>query len=293
MNSSANAPAAPDNCMTPFTLNIKGTLHEYTRPLVMGILNATPDSFYAGSRAQSDAEIAARAARLAAEGADIIDIGAFSTRPGASEVSADDEKERLDNAVRIVRSVVGPAVPLSVDTFRASVARSAVENCGADIINDVSGGNLDPDMFDTVASLKVPYILMHMRGTVADMMEYTAYEDVTRDVLSELGDRLQQLALMGVNDVIVDPGFGFSKTLEQNYRLLHDLKLFGLLHRPLLVGVSRKSMITKLLGISADEALNGTTAINTLALDRGAAILRVHDVAAARQAVEIYVAASE
>lgn len=279
--------------MTPFTLNIKGNLREYTRPLVMGILNATPDSFYAGSRAQSDADIAARAARLAAEGADIIDIGAFSTRPGAAEVSADVEMERLCNAVRIVRAVVGESLPLSVDTFRASVARSAVEDCGADIINDVSGGNLDPDMFDTVAALRVPYILMHMRGTVADMMEYTNYEDVTRDVLSELGDRLQQLALMGVNDVIVDPGFGlsFSKTLEQNYRLLHDLRLFGLLHRPLLVGVSRKSMITKLLGVTADDALNGTTVVNTLALDRGAAILRVHDVAAARQAVDIYMAA--
>ena len=277
--------------MTPFTLNIKGKLHEYTRPLVMGILNATPDSFYAGSRAQSDAASAARAARLAAEGADIIDIGAFSTRPGASEVSTDDECRRLCNAVRIVRSTVGEAMPLSVDTFRASVARAAVEDCGADIINDVSGGNLDPDMFDTVAALRVPYILMHMRGTVADMMEYTNYEDVTRDVLSELGDRLQQLALLGVNDVIVDPGFGFSKTLEQNYRLLHDLKLFGLLHRPILVGVSRKSMITRLLGIGADDALNGTTVINTLALDRGASILRVHDVAAARQAVDIYMAA--
>lgn len=274
--------------MTPFSLNIKGTLREYTRPLVMGILNATPDSFYAGSRAQSDAEIAVRAARLAAEGADIIDVGAFSTRPGASEVSADDERDRLENAVRITRSVVGDTIPLSVDTYRASVARSAVENCGADIINDVSGGNLDPAMFDTVAELRVPYVLMHMRGTVTDMMEYTNYEDVTRDVLSELGDRLQQLALMGVNDVIVDPGFGFSKTLDQNYRLMHDLKLFGLLHRPLLVGVSRKSMITKLLGVTADEALNGTTVLNTLALDRGAAILRVHDVAAARQAVEIY-----
>ena len=277
--------------MTPFTLNIKGKLHEYTRPLVMGILNATPDSFYAGSRAQSEAAIAARAARLAADGADIIDIGAFSTRPGASEVSTDDECRRLCNAVRIVRSTVGEAMPLSVDTFRASVARAAVEDCGADIINDVSGGNLDPDMFDTVAALRVPYILMHMRGTVADMMEYTNYEDVTRDVLSELGDRLQQLALLGVNDVIVDPGFGFSKTLEQNYRLLHDLKLFGLLHRPILVGVSRKSMITRLLGIGADDALNGTTVINTLALDRGASILRVHDVAAARQAVDIYMAA--
>lgn len=272
--------------MTPFSLNIRGTLREYSSPLVMGILNATPDSFYAGSRANTDAEIAARAAALVSEGADIIDLGAFSTRPGAEEVDEAEELRRLEHALPLVKAIAGPTL-VSVDTFRASVARRAVE-LGADIINDVSGGNLDPDMFDTVAELQVPYILSHMRGSVKDMMEYTEYEMVTRDVLSELGDRLQQLALLGVSDVIIDPGFGFSKTLDQNYRLLADLKLFGLFHRPLLVGFSRKSMITKLLGITPDEALNGTTVLNTLALDRGAAILRVHDVRAARQAVEIY-----
>lgn len=179
-----------------FSLNIHGSLREFDSPAVMGILNATPDSFYAGSRAKTEAEIAARAALLAAEGADFIDVGAFSTRPGASEVSEEEECARLEKAVRITRAVA-PSAIISVDTFRASVARKAVEEWGADVINDVSGGNLDPEMFDTVAELKVPYILMHMRGSVTDMMEYTDYEMVTRDVLSELGDRLQQLALLG------------------------------------------------------------------------------------------------
>ena len=273
--------------MKPFSLNIRGKLHEYDRPLVMGVLNVTPDSFYAGSRAVDAAAIAARAAKLAADGADIIDVGAFSTRPGASQVSEDEELQRLSTALPLVRAVAPDAL-ISVDTFRSAVARKCVAEWGADIVNDIAGGNLDPEMFDTVAELQVPYILSHMRGSVEDMMEYTDYEMVTRDVLSELGDRLQELALMGVNDVIVDPGFGFSKTLDQNYQLLHDLKLFELLHRPLLVGFSRKSMITNLLGITAEQALNGTTVLNTLALDRGAAILRVHDVAEARQAVALY-----
>lgn len=271
--------------MTPFSLNLKGRLVEFTRPAVMGIVNVTPDSFYEASRAATAADIAARVAAMVAEGADIIDVGAFSTRPGADEVSEQEELQRIEQAMPLVRAVAGKT-PVSVDTFRASVARRAVE-LGADIVNDVSGGNLDPAMFETVAELGVPYVLTHMRGTVADMMEFINYEDVTRDVLAELGEKLQQLALMGVNDVIIDPGFGFSKTLEQNYTLLKDLEIFHLLHRPILVGFSRKSMITKLLGIKADEALNGTTALNTLAMDRGAAILRVHDVAAARQAVEI------
>lgn len=272
--------------MTPFTLNIRGTLHSFDTPAVMGILNITPDSFYAPSRVVTPGDIAAGAARMAAEGADIIDVGAFSTRPGADEVDEVDELARIREAMPVVRAAA-PSTLISVDTFRASVAREAVA-LGADIVNDVSGGNLDPDMHDTVAELGVPYILSHMRGSVKDMMEYTDYEMVTRDVLSELGDRLQQLALLGVNDVIIDPGFGFSKTLDQNYRLLADLELFGLFHRPLLVGFSRKSMITRLLDIPSSEALNGTTVLNTLALDRGAAILRVHDVKAARQAVAIY-----
>lgn len=275
--------------MTEFSLNIKGSLLQYSRPAVMGILNATPDSFYSGSRAQTQAEIAARAEKLVTEGADFIDIGAFSTRPGASQVSEAVESERLEIAVRITRDIA-PRTPISVDTFRASVARKAVELWGADIINDVSGGNLDADMFDTVADLRVPYILMHMRGGVADMMQHTAYGNVTADVISELSERVERLALLGVNDVIIDPGFGFSKTLEQNYELLRNLKLLEVFNRPVLVGISRKSMVTRLLGVSADEALNGTTVLNTLALERGASILRVHDVRAAKEAVEIYCA---
>ena len=263
--------------MKPFSLNIGGTLREFTRPAVMGILNLTDDSFYAASRVGSEGELAARAARMAAEGADFIDLGAYSTRPGAAEVPAELEAERLLRAIPVVRQAA-PGALISVDTFRADVARRAI----------VAGGNLDPDMYRTVAELHVPYILGHMRGTPADMQEYTTYEDVARDVLSELGDRYQQLALLGVADIIIDPCFGFSKTLEQNYDLLAHLELLGLFHCPVLVGFSRKSMITRLLGTDADHALNGTTVLNTLALDRGAAILRVHDVAPAVEAVRIY-----
>ncbi len=273
--------------MTPFSLNIKGILHEYTHPLVMGVLNVTPDSFYTGSRANSEAEIAARAARLVADGAEIIDIGAFSTRPGASDITEEEEMQRLSMALPIVKAAA-PTALISIDTFRSQVARRAVEEYGADIINDVSGGNLDPEMFNTVAGLQVPYILCHMRGSVTDMMEYTDYENVTRDVLSELGDRLQELALLGVNDVIVDPGFGFSKTLQQNYELLANLKLLQLFHRPILVGFSRKSMITKLIGKKPEDALNGTSVLNTIALERGASILRVHDPAEARECITIF-----
>lgn len=272
--------------MKPFSLNIGGTLREFTRPAVMGILNLTVDSFYAASRVGSEGELAARAARMAAEGADFIDLGAYSTRPGAAEVPAELEAERLLRAIPVVRQAA-PGVLISVDTFRADVARRAI-GAGAHIINDVAGGNLDPDMYRTAAELHVPYILGHMRGTPADMQEYTTYEDVARDVLSELGDRYQQLALLGVADIIIDPCFGFSKTLEQNYDLLAHLELLGLFHCPVLVGFSRKSMITRLLGTDADHALNGTTVLNTLALDRGAAILRVHDVAPAVEAVRIY-----
>lgn len=272
--------------MKPFSLNIGGSLREFTRPAVMGILNLTDDSFYAASRVGSEGELAARAARMAAEGADFIDLGAYSTRPGAAEVPAELEAERLLRAIPVVHQAA-PGTLISVDTFRADVARRAI-GAGAHIINDVAGGNLDPDMYRTVAELHVPYILGHMRGTPADMQEYTTYEDVARDVLSELGDRYQQLALLGVADIIIDPCFGFSKTLEQNYDLLAHLELLGLFHCPVLVGFSRKSMITRLLGTDADHALNGTTVLNTLALDRGAAILRVHDVAPAVEAVRIY-----
>lgn len=273
--------------MKPFSLNIKGTLREFDRPAIMGVVNATPDSFYDASRTMAAAEAAARAAKLHAAGASMIDVGGCSTRPGAKPVGEQEELDRLAEVLPAVRRAVPDAI-VSVDTFRARVARIAVDELGADMVNDVSGGNIDPDMHDTVAELGVPYVLTHSRGDVSDMMEYTDYEMVTRDVLAELGDRLQQLALLGVADVIVDPGFGFSKTTEQNYQLLADLEVFGLLHRPVLVGMSRKSMITNVLGIAADEALCATTALNTMALERGAAILRVHDPAQAQQAILIY-----
>ncbi len=255
----------------------------------MGIINATPDSFYPGSRTADSRAVAERARMMLSQGADMLDLGAYSSRPGAADVSAADEGDRLHMALDAIRSVSAD-VPVSVDTFRADVAEKAVTEWGADIINDISGGTLDPDMFETVARLHVPYILMHMRGTPADMQQHCSYADVTADVAADLSAKLHRLSVLGVNDVIIDPGFGFSKTLEQNYRMLRELDTFGLLGRPVLVGVSRKSMITRLLGIGSEDALNGTTAVNTLALDRGASILRVHDVQAARQAVEIYCA---
>jgi dihydropteroate synthase len=273
--------------MQPFSLNIHQQLVTYTRPVVMGILNITPDSFFAGSRAFDADAIETRVTKLLAEGADMIDIGAYSSRPGADDISADEEIERLARGMEVLRKH-DAKIPVSVDTFRASVARKAIEDLGCDIVNDISGTNLDPEMAETVAELRCPYILMHMRGTPATMQQLTEYNDVTTDVLAELGERVQKLAMMSVNDIIIDPGFGFSKTLEQNYKLMQNLKTFELFHRPLLVGISRKSMLTRLLNIETANALNATTALNAFALDRGASILRVHDVAEARQAVEIY-----
>lgn len=277
---------------TPFSLNIGGRLVDYTRPAVMGIVNVTPDSFYAGSRTTDAEAVERRVAAMLGEGVDIIDVGAYSSRPGAADVSPDEESERLARGLEVVRRVAPEAV-VSVDTFRASVARKAVSDFGPLIINDISGGALDDDMFETVAELGVPYIMMHMRGTPADMQQHCDYDSLASDILAELGERLGRLTLMGVSDIIVDPGFGFSKTLAQNYELLASLPLFALFHRPLLVGLSRKSMATRLLGIDTADALNATTVLNTLALDRGASILRVHDVAAARQAVDIFTATTD
>ena len=271
----------------PFSLNIRGRLVEYVRPAIMGIINVTPDSFYAGSRTKSD-EIGRRVLEVIADGADMIDIGAYSSRPGAAEVSESEEIDRLAAGMAALRAVA-PDVVVSVDTFRSSVAKAAVEDMDVDIVNDISGGDLDDTMFDTVESLGVPYILMHMRGTPADMQALTDYPDgVTAEVLRSISVKLRELRLRGVNDVIVDPGFGFAKTLEQNYRLMADLPLFAeLLDAPVLVGISRKSMITKALGVEPVDALNGTTALNTIALLKGAQILRVHDVKACSEAVRI------
>lgn len=273
--------------MKPFTLNIRGNLLRVVRPMIMGIINVTPDSFWEGSRAADADSIAGRAAAMIADGADIIDLGACSTRPGAETCDAATEEARIAVGVEAVRSVSAD-IPLSVDTFRASVARSAVEH-GADIVNDISGGDLDPGMMPTVASLHVPYIMMHMRGTPATMQSMCDYpEGVVTEVVADLSRKIERFRLAGVADIIADPGLGFAKTVGQNYELLRSTAEIGeLLGTPVLIGLSRKSMLTRPLGITAAEALEATTAANTLALVNGAAILRVHDVKAAVEAREI------
>lgn len=277
--------------MDTFTLDIHGRLAVFDRPQVMAIVNVTPDSFYEGSRTFDSDAIRKRVRQIMDEGADMIDIGAYSSRPGADDVSPDEETERLCRGIEAIRDE-GCTLPLSVDTFRAKVAEEAIR-MGADIINDISGGTLDPDMFETVARLKVPYILMHMRGTPATMQTLCQYDDVAADVTKELAFSLARLNALGVGDVIVDLGFGFAKTTEQNYELMRQMaEIKRLLNRPMLVGISRKSMLTRLLGINADEALEATTALNAMALDRGADILRVHDIRAARQCIDIYTALS-
>lgn len=270
----------------PYSLNLRGRLVTIDRPWVMGIINVTPDSFYSGSRVVDEPTLVERVRQMIAEGADVIDLGACSTRPGSEQVDARGEMERLQWAIAVIRRVA-PDVILSVDTYRAAVARRCVEEWGADIINDISGGTIDGEMFATVAKLHVPYVLMHMRGTPETMSSLTDYDDVTADVLEWMARRIDELHQMGVADVIADPGFGFAKTLDQNYELLARLNAFHALDAPLLVGVSRKRMIYTPLDCVADEALNGTTVINTIALMQGAHILRVHDVKAAAQAVKL------
>lgn len=262
-------------------------------PQVMGILNVTPDSFYAASRSFDEEAIAARACRIVEEGGSIIDIGAYSTRPGSADVDEREEMSRLRRALGIVSKVV-PGVPLSIDTFRADVSKMCVEEYGASIINDVSGGEGDKRMFATVAALGVPYVLMHIGGTVGNMHSdapLTSHAAVgvpyMQDVTAFLTERIEALHALGAKDIIIDPGYGFGKSMEQNYELLARLDSLKVWQLPLLVGVSRKSMIYKLLDTDAAGALNGTTVCNTIALLKGAAILRVHDVKAARQAVEI------
>ncbi|WP_297062738.1 dihydropteroate synthase [uncultured Duncaniella sp.] len=271
----------------PFSLNIRGEHRSCSRPLVMGIVNVTPDSFFDGSRTMDEEAIAERVLRQVSDGADIIDIGAYSSRPGAADVSPEEEIARLRTGMRVLRSVA-PDVLVSVDTFRACVAREAIEDMGADMINDISGGDLDRDMFSTVAGMRVPYILMHMRGTPSTMQTMTDYNDVSADVIADLSRKLRELRLLGVADVIVDPGFGFGKTTEQNFEMMRNLECFGALGCPVLVGISRKSMITRTFDITPAEALAPTVALNTIALTRGAAILRVHDVKEAVYTVRLF-----
>lgn len=274
------------NILPHCTINVGGTLLDLSVPRVMGILNVTPDSFYAQSRKQTEADIEARVRQMLDEGADMLDVGAYSSRPGADNVSPDEEMARLAQGLAVLRRVAPDAV-VSVDTFRSGVARRCVEDFGVQIINDISGGALDPDMFATVAGLGVPYILMHMKGNPQTMQQAPHYDDLLTEMLRYFAERVHRLHEMGVKDIIIDPGFGFAKTLQHNYELMHRLGDLAVLGLPMLVGVSRKSMISRLLGTTPQEALNGTTVLNTLALERGASILRVHDVREAVETVKI------
>ena len=272
----------------PLYINVNGHLMDLSEPQVMGILNVTPDSFYAGSRGVTERDIIRRLHQITDEGASIIDIGAYSSRPGADEVSTEEEMSRLRMGLELIRKYQ-PSAIVSVDTFRANVAKMCVEEYGASIINDISAGQMDKDMFPTIARLGVPYIIMHMKGTPQDMQENPHYDNLLKEVFYYFSEKVQRLRDIGVKDIILDPGFGFSfgKTLEHNYELMNHLEEFSLFEVPLLIGVSRKSMIYKLLDTTPEEALNGTTALNTIALLKGANILRVHDVKAAREAVTI------
>lgn len=269
-----------------YSINCNGQLFLLDRPQVMGILNVTPDSFYAESRKQTDEAIASRVRQIVAEGGTMIDIGAYSSRPGADEVSVEEEMARLRRGLDMV-SKEAPGVVVSVDTFRADVARMCVEEYGVGIINDISGGMLDKRMFRTVAQLGVPYILMHMQGTPTTMQVAPHYEHLMREIFLYFSERVNQLHDLGVKDIILDPGFGFGKTLEHNYELMDKMEDFREFDLPILVGISRKSMIYKLLGGTPADALGGTIALNTVALEKGAHILRVHDVKAAADTVKI------
>ena len=271
---------------TPLYINVNGRLMDLSKPQVMGILNVTPDSFYAGSRGVTEQSIVDRLYQCMDEGASIVDIGAYSSRPGADNVSTKEEMDRLRMGLELVRKHRPDAI-VSVDTFRADVAKMCVEEYGVALINDISAGQMDEQMFTTIARLGVPYIIMHMKGTPQDMQIAPQYDHFLKEVFYHFSEKVQRLRDLGVKDIIIDPGFGFGKTLEHNYELMNHLEEFALFELPVLVGISRKSMIYKLLGITPEEALNGTTALNTIALQKGAHILRVHDVREAVETVKI------
>lgn len=272
--------------ISPTYINVKGRLLDLTTPQVMGILNVTPDSFYSGSRMQTQEEIAVRARQIIDEGASIIDIGAYSSRANAEHITAGEEMNRLRTGLEIVNRNHPDAI-VSVDTFRADVAEQCVKDYGVAIVNDIAAGEMDDRMFETVARLGVPYIMMHMQGTPQNMQKEPHYDNLIKEVFIYFARKVQQLRDLGMKDIILDPGFGFGKTLEHNYELMAHLEEFSIFELPLLVGVSRKSMIYKLLGGTPQDALNGTTVLDTVALMKGANILRVHDVREAVEAVRI------
>ncbi len=268
------------------TLNIRGRLFDLSCPVVMGIVNVTPDSFYPGSRSFTDEEIVASARSIIAEGAEMIDVGGYSSRPGASDIPLSEEMSRVVRAVRLISEEL-PGAVISVDTFRSQVAAEAISS-GAHIINDISGGEADGGMFGLVAEMNVPYIMMHMQGNPATMQLYPVYDDVVADILKWFGSRIVRLHSAGVKDIIIDPGFGFGKTADQNFDMLNRLSDFSVAGLPVLAGLSRKSMIWKTLGTDPAGALNGTTVLNTMALCNGADILRVHDVKEAVETVRLF-----
>lgn len=267
------------------TINIKGNLLNFSVPKIMGILNVTPDSFFDGGKYNSNDKIIKQVEKMIISGADIIDVGGYSSRPGASDISIDDELKRVIPIIKLIRKHF-PSSLISIDTFRSKVANESIIS-GADIINDISAGNLDPQMHKTAANLKAPYILMHMKGNPRNMMNNSNYEDITKDVCKYFSERIEKARVAGINDLIIDPGFGFSKTTEQNYELLNNLDLLKQFQKPLLVGVSRKSMIYKTLNTTPEKALNGSSVLHTISLLKGANILRTHDVKEAVECVKI------
>jgi len=269
------------------SLNLGGRIMELSTPRVMGIINVSPDSFYERSRFPQAERAVERAREMIDQGADILDVGAVSSRPGAEEVPEKEELERLSRVLEALRHEF-PDFPVSVDTWRSGIARTVRERFGIHMINDISAGNLDPHMFATMASLEIPYIRMHMQGTPKSMQEDPVYKNVVDDLLQFFAERVYKLRKLGLNDMVIDPGFGFGKTLEQNYEILRSFDMFRMLELPLMAGISRKSMIYKLLDTEPDEALNGTTAAHMAVLIKGARLLRVHDVAAARETIKIF-----
>jgi dihydropteroate synthase len=268
------------------SLNCSGKLVDLSIPKVMGILNITPDSFYDGGRYDTEDKILLRITKMISEGADIVDIGGMSTRPGSNPVPEKEEIRRIVSAIKLIRKHF-PEVIISVDTYRANVARIAVKDYSVNIINDISGGEMDRNMFETIADLRIPYIIMHMRGSPLVMQKQTNYNDILAEMIDYFSLRIDKLKSMGVNDLIIDPGFGFSKTIDQNFFILKNLNTFSLFELPLMTGVSRKSMIYRTLGTDSDGSLNGTIVLNTVALLNGADIIRVHDVQAAVQAITL------
>ena len=272
--------------LNPYTINVSGRLIDLAEPHIMGILNITTDSFYSDRRKLTEESIRLQVRKIVDEGGQMIDLGAYSSRPGADEVSVSEEMERLRKGMKVLREEA-PDIPVSIDTFRADVAKMCVEELGADIINDISGGELDCKMFSTVARLGVPYVLMHMKGTPQNMQQEAHYENLMKEIMLYFAEKVQRLRDLGQKDIILDPGYGFAKTIDHNYELLQHQEMLKIFELPILVGLSRKSMVYNLLESTPQQALNGTSALHTLALLRGANILRVHDVKACAEVIKI------